>query len=72
MTDSTNQTMTRTEIKDAAKKELLIAMGTVFYSLFESGQYDEETANLISAEADRQMERIEKLLGFTPGSFMRG
>lgn len=68
--------MTRTEIKENARRELLIAMQTSFSAITErnSGSYieDDTERQAVFAEMDKQMERVEKIFGYVPGSWARG
>jgi hypothetical protein len=62
--------MTKTELKQKAQHELMSAMQAAFYSIADN--YDDETAAELTAAADDQMKRVEKLFGYVPGSWARG
>lgn len=70
--------MTKTEIKQMAQDELMAAMQTAFNMILDtsSGSCKEDTTieerEMVMAEASKQMERIEKLFGYTPSSWNRG
>ena len=70
MTDSTDK-LTKTEIKAEAKLRLLQAIGTAFYPVYEDGRLSKENAEIVAEEMDKQMERVEKMFGYVPGSFFR-
>ena len=56
--------MTKAEIKHKAQDELLSAMQVAFNTLAVDSD--------LWVEADKQMERVEKLFGYVPGSWNRG
>lgn len=68
--------MTKTEIKDKAHFELMAAMQVSFHAVTDriSGSYieDDTERELIIAEMDKQMKRVEKMFGYIPGSWTRG
>ena len=64
--------MNRTEIKQKAQDALMTAAQSGFYAIYEKGNVNEEDAKIIAKEMDIQMTRIEKLFGYTPGSWGRG
>ena len=59
--------MTKTELKNIAKEEIMFAIGHAF-----TKAGDSETHKDITDEMDKQYRRIEKLLGYVPGSWSRG
>ncbi len=59
--------MTRTEQKQQAQNNLMSAMQIAF-----ARAYDEKDSADSIAEMSRQMERVEKLFGYEPGSWARG
>ena len=69
--------MTRSEIKDKAQRHLMSAMQIAFTQVAENsmgvyGEYSDQEGEIILAEMDEQMKRVEKLFGFKPGSWTRG
>lgn len=64
--------MTKNQIKRAAQDQLMAAMQTAFYAIYESGEVAPEDQDAVRDEADRQMRRVEKLFGYEPGSWGRG
>lgn len=68
--------MKRTEIKEEARKELMMAAQVAFYAVqdYRSGGYiaDIDERKVLMAEMDEQFKRIEKLFGYVPGSWARG
>ena len=59
--------MTRKETKHQAQAELMSAMQIAF----ERTPKNPAEAD-VTAEMSRQMERVEKLFGYEPGSWVRG
>jgi len=57
--------MTKTEIKQQAQQEIMECIQAVF------GESTEEGSEMYN-ELDKQMKRVEKLFGYTPGSWTRG
>ena len=68
--------MTRTEIKEKARCELMLATQVAFHAMTETygGSYieDDTDRNAVIAEMDEQFKRIEKMFGYVPGSWQRG
>jgi len=60
-----------TERKQRAQDILMQSALTGFTSIYESGEYTEEQSEELSAEMSVQLGRIEKLFGYTVGSWMR-
>ena len=56
--------MTKRELKDKAQSDIMHALMTVHYA-----QSDAEASPELKAETQKQIERIEKFLGFEPGSW---
>jgi hypothetical protein len=59
------------QIKEIAKEELLLAISTANYRVSDDCNYTQEEKDKILKEIDKQMKRVEKLLGYEPGSFGR-
>lgn len=59
--------MTKTEIKTEAKERIMYKISAAFTTWG-----DEEITAEVGAEMDKQMRRIERLLGYEPGSWGRG
>ena len=57
-------TLTKTQVKEAAQKELLCAMQVAFSGI--------EIDTTLWVEADKQMKRVERLFGYVAGSWNRG
>lgn len=68
--------MSRTEIKEKAREELMIEAQIAFTAIgdIRNGSYieDETERAAVFAEMDNQFKRIEKLFGYVPGSWQRG
>ena len=65
---------TKRERKQQAQTELLHALSTAFYRVADDGGYeglDDEAKEMLIADLDEQMRRIEKLFGIEPGSWGR-
>lgn len=56
--------MSKKETKQKAQDELMLALQTAFYN--------EDLTDEEREEMSKQMERIEKMFGYTPGSWLRG
>lgn len=63
--------MTKTELKQVAQDQLMNAMQVAFSYVHDNEEEGIERDILI-AEMDKQMSRVEKLFGYEPGSFTRG
>lgn len=63
--------MTRTEIKQISQDEIMNGIQIAF-STIDNHQISDEEKELLIAEMDKQMSRIEKLFGYSIGSWGRG
>ena len=62
--------MNKTQAKEIAQNEIMLAIQTAFAR---GDYYHEGTEReLITEQLDKQMARIEKLLGYVPSSWDRG
>lgn len=64
--------MTRTEVKREAQDQLMSALQVSFVVVASVQERSERDRLRLLSEMDRQMARIEKLLGYEPGSWKRG
>lgn len=61
----------RVERRKRAQDIILKWIGNSFYEVNDSDM-DEQEKSKLTTEMSRQMERIERLFGYTPGSWGRG
>jgi hypothetical protein len=69
--------MKNSEIKSKAQEHIMQAVQCSFDMMVSTyggtfGVYTQEEVEAINAEMDKQMARIEKIFGYTPGSWQRG
>ena len=66
--------MTKTEIKRKAQDEILqMAMQSMLATSERNlDDLNDKDMTLLTGEMDKQLERIEKLFGYVPGSWTRG
>ena len=60
------------ERREQVQDILMSALGTAFYQVSDDRTLPEAEKEVLIKEMSRQMERIERLFGYDPGSWPRG